>query len=725
LKKSAIPAEWKALAQWVTWRLEKVAGRDKPTKVPYDPRTGRKASTTDRATWCDYETALRLCKANGYDGIGFVVTADDPYTVIDLDGCRCGRTGEIAPWALKIIRKLNTRTEISPSKKGVHLILRGKPPGSRCRKGPIEMYCCSRFITVTARVLDDTPEIIETRQAELEAFYYEVFGAEAQTPSTPTTITPTPSSLSDQELIKKAMASNSNFARLWEGDRNGYASESEADLALCSHLAFWTAKDAARMDQLFRQSGLMREKWERADYRDRTIAKAIEGTREVYQKQVLAGSVDGELTDFTAYYDAGRKSYWVTDSRGEWIDITETSLRRFLRAAGYSPHRSKGAYISPLETMLMEIQREFDVAFAGPLAGHSKGVLESCGNLILITNSSRLVEPKEGFWSHVKALLCGLLDDPHHAQLPYVLGWLKVAVEALRAGQVRPGQVLVIAGPRDSGKSLLQNLITEVLGGRAAKPFRYMSGATPFNGELFGAEHLLIEDEIPSTDIRSRRHLGARIKDFTVNEVQSHHAKHRQAISLKPFWRVSITLNDEPENMLILPPLDDSLADKIILLKGYRRPMVMPTQSLAQRKAFWEVLVGELPAFIHHLLSMEIPVELRSERFGVTHFHHPELVAALDDLSPELRLLSLIDTELFDSPAPSPWEGTADQLERRLREGHSGGEVSRLLTFNTACGVYLGRLHQKFPDRVDKHRDTARRTWTILPPRLYGHDDTK
>jgi hypothetical protein len=85
-----------------------------------------------------------------------------------------------------------------------------------------------------------------------------------------------------------------------------------------------------------------------------------------------------------------------------------------------------------------------------------------------------------------------------------------------------------------------------------------MSDRTQFNSELFAAEHLMIEDEIASTDIRNRRSFGARIKDFTVNDLQSYHAKRVDALSIEPFWRVSITVNDEPEDLLILPPIDES-----------------------------------------------------------------------------------------------------------------------------------------------------------------------
>jgi putative DNA primase/helicase len=90
--------------------------------------------------------------------------------------------------------------------------------------------------------------------------------------------------LDDQELIDRAMSARNgaDFTRLWNGDSQGYPSRSEADLALCNMLSFWTGRDAGRIDSLFRASGLMREKWERDDYRTRTIDAAISATTDVY-----------------------------------------------------------------------------------------------------------------------------------------------------------------------------------------------------------------------------------------------------------------------------------------------------------------------------------------------------------------------------------------------------------------------------------------------------------
>jgi hypothetical protein len=245
-----------------------------------------------------------------------------------------------------------------------------------------------------------------------------------------------------------------------------------------------------------------------------------------------------------------------------------------------------------------------------------------------------------------------------------------------------------------------------------------MSGATPFNGELFGAEHLMIEDECGSTDLRTRREFGAKIKDFTVNQVQSCHAKNRQAVSLKPFWRLSISLNDEPENLMILPPIDESLTDKIILLRANRQPMPMDTSTSEGHALFWQALVAEIPAFVDHLLRWDIPVELRSQRFGITHFHHPALLASIDALSPEIRLLSLIDSVLFadHSVLDGNLQLTAEDIEQRLINSNMGYEARRLLSWSNACGTYLGRLANKQPDRIKQDRTGKMRRWILYYP---------
>ncbi len=417
-------------------------------------------------------------------------------------------------------------------------------------------------------------------------------------------------------------------------------------------------------------------------------------------------------------FDFQRGCYWKRNERGGWISLNQSQLRRHLKGAGISPQKQDGSLLSPLDEELTVIEGHFDVHYAAPLAGYISGIHETQEKRVLVTQSANLIRPAPGEWPTVRALIDGLFVDGNIDQRPYLFGWLKVAVEALSQNLRRPGQVLAICGPRDCGKSLFQNIITKLLGDRSAKPYQFMTGATTFNADLFEAEHLMIEDDQSSTDIRARRNFGAKIKEFTVNDTQRCHPKGRQAITLSPFWRVSITVNNEPENLMVLPPLDESLLDKLMLFRAYRRPMPMPTDTNEERAEFLGTLHRELPAFVDFLTGWRIPSDLVGSRFGVTHFHHPEIVEALNQLTPQARLLSLIDAVLFAPGDGTPWSGSAGDLETRLKDvpGSNGDEARKLLNWYNATGVYLGRLSHEIPERVENDRNRNGSRWIIRQP---------
>jgi putative DNA primase/helicase len=140
------------LKQWLCWRIEEREG--KPTKVPYSPLTGKKASSTDPQTWASYPEAVKAYREHGYAGIGLVFSEDDPFCGVDLDGCLNPKTGEIEEWAREIIEELDSYTEVSPSGSGIHVLVRGELPPGRNRKGRVEIYDRNRYFTVTGRHLD-------------------------------------------------------------------------------------------------------------------------------------------------------------------------------------------------------------------------------------------------------------------------------------------------------------------------------------------------------------------------------------------------------------------------------------------------------------------------------------------------------------------------------------------------------------------------------------------
>ncbi len=147
-----IPDELKARPQWVCWRYA-LDSKGRWTKHPYDPRTGRKASSTDLLTWSSFKDVLAAHRAGGYDGVGFMLCSGDPYTGVDLDDCRDSETGEVEAWAAKIVSFLGGYTELSPSGKGLHIIVKGKAP--KALKLPyIEMYSIERFFTMSGHPAD-------------------------------------------------------------------------------------------------------------------------------------------------------------------------------------------------------------------------------------------------------------------------------------------------------------------------------------------------------------------------------------------------------------------------------------------------------------------------------------------------------------------------------------------------------------------------------------------
>jgi len=414
-----------------------------------------------------------------------------------------------------------------------------------------------------------------------------------------------------------------------------------------------------------------------------------------------------------AYYDAGRKEFLIQDARGIWRGVPESSLSRKCKLGGISTSRIPGACHSPFDVIADEIQSKRAVDFSGPVAGFRAGILEEGGLRILVTRGPDLIVPAAGDWSTLRAVFEAVLGDPVHDQLFHWHAWLKMSFEALVEERRKPGQAMILVGPAECGKSLLQDLITAILGGRQAKPYKFMTDATRFNSNLAGAEHLRIGDENPHTDIRARRNFGAQLKNLTVEECHQVEAKYRDALTLRPFWRLSISLNDEPENLLVLPPLDEHIADKMIILKCTRRKMPMPTATTDQRRAFWEQLVKELPAYLDWLSGLKIPAELVSQRFGVQAFQHPAITSGLLDFEPPIQLLDLIDAHIFGEHEPFI-EMTAAEIQRELTCATSDciHEARRLLTHPNTCGRYLSRLVKMTP-RVKDARKANRRAYKI------------
>ena len=251
------------------WKYE--TRDEKPTKVPYRVSGTGRASATDPTSWAPYDACRKVfdLQSDRYAGIGFVLSSDDDLVCVDLDNKESHQ--DKIPEYTALAVKFGSFAEVSISGKGIHIWCKGKKPGTRCRRGDIEIYETGRFIAITGWQIPGTPGDIRSSQVAIDELYESV-----EKKRLPRVFQDSSCSddLSDETIINLAEKHQSKFSRLFRGDTSGYDSHSNADLALCNILVFYT-RDAIQIDRIFRRSGLNREKWDREDYRIRTITEAL------------------------------------------------------------------------------------------------------------------------------------------------------------------------------------------------------------------------------------------------------------------------------------------------------------------------------------------------------------------------------------------------------------------------------------------------------------------
>ena len=257
------PQELAALRQWICWRLEPDPKGERPRKVPYDPKTGRKASSTNPETWATLPEAMRAQTKYLFTGAGFVFTEAGGIVGVDIDHCR-NEDGTFTEAAQAILDKYPSYTEISPSGAGLHIFYRGVMPGKGNKNSAtgVEMYASARYFTMTGNRLEGTPEVIADG-AQALPWIHENYIARKQARKRKAKKAARRVVLTDEQVLEKARTAQNaeDFTVLWEGHwQDKFAIQSEADLALYCAPAFWMGRDREQMDRLFRQSALFREK---------------------------------------------------------------------------------------------------------------------------------------------------------------------------------------------------------------------------------------------------------------------------------------------------------------------------------------------------------------------------------------------------------------------------------------------------------------------------------
>lgn len=313
----SIPEELKQCRNWVVWKYVRRGG--KKTKIPVDPTTERNAKSNGPETWADFSTACEAAATGVYQGIGFMLS-HSPYVGIDMDHCiTTGPDGApvFSETARRVLAAAKSYAEISPSGTGVHILIRGDiPDGKGRRNKEIEVYPAGRFFTMTGRTLQGcgtiraAQDVLDaiTQTIESERRLPKIAGTALN--STETERRDKVPAKDDEKLIEKIRRSRSGakFAALYDaGDISAYGGDdSAADMALMNILAWWTGNDAARMERIFSASALARrDKWKRADYRQRTITRAIADTSTHYAGSMEPQTVAPDVLTRKPWTDRG------------------------------------------------------------------------------------------------------------------------------------------------------------------------------------------------------------------------------------------------------------------------------------------------------------------------------------------------------------------------------------------------------------------------------------
>lgn len=296
-----IPDVLKQSASFCVWKMEKRSGR--PTKVPYNPRTGAMARTNDPSTFADFNTAMKSYAIGGWDGIGYRVS--EGIGAIDIDHCirEDGSLNDVAASILGIFP--DAYFEKSPSGSGLRGFFKLSPDFAydktvyyiNNRKHGLEVYLpgvTNRFVTVTGDMFRNGAV---TRNDDALRTLLDTF-MKRSTRVSSKTVEPA-SYLDDDGVIAHASASESGdkFKALYAGNwEEGYDSQSDADMALVSILAFWCGNVEEQIDRIFRTSGLMRGKWDRmtgdSTYGQITIRNAVSSNGEIYTPIAASSAED-------------------------------------------------------------------------------------------------------------------------------------------------------------------------------------------------------------------------------------------------------------------------------------------------------------------------------------------------------------------------------------------------------------------------------------------------
>lgn len=366
------------------------------------------------------------------------------------------------------------------------------------------------------------------------------------------------------------------------------------------------------------------------------------------------------------YFDG--HGYWSRNVRNQFHSMNKDVVQRALHVTSGLSRTSKKGAPSELDEALTYIETLNWIDGAFPFHHEARTLVEEKNGIFLNVSRAKLVQPLEGRrkWGEdfpwIADYICQILPD--ELQRSVMLAWLHRAYATALTGKPKRGHALFLAGPTSVGKTFFSKVIVGGLLGGHEDASDYILGKTEYNESLAYSPVWAIDDAVATADAHMHAMFTQKIKKFVANPDVCFHAKYQKATTMHFNGRLIVTMNIDAESIRMLPQLELSILDKILLLMA-------SGASTVNFLVGEEQVAKELPAFASFLRDYKIPESMRTRpdetmRFGFDAYHHPELVqsANLESNTNTIReVLTMWRREYFNAqPDATEWIGTATEL---------------------------------------------------------------
>lgn len=392
----------------------------------------------------------------------------------------------------------------------------------------------------------------------------------------------------------------------------------------------------------------------------------------------IADAVEGIFFDGKQYYRKLPKGNW----RGFGKDDVISHLVTTRQVSNKAP---KGG-VSDAARAIQFIQDHQHVDGAVPVVFRESGLIELSGKTLLNTSTKSVVQPAPGSgeWGEGFPYIASVVDGlfPHSYEgRKFFMSWLAVFYRMALANKLASGQNIVIAGGAGLGKTFLNRGIIGELFRGCAECGAVMMGDDDFGGELFENALWVMDDSSVASNPETHRKFSEALKKAAANRTHRVAVKYAMPANTQWMGRIIVTCNDDPKSVQMLPSLDHSILDKLML---FRVPNHGKKTKFLDHEEGNATVARELPYFARYLVNWVVPDECKDPdpRFGgVAAFADPFLVQTANQSSTTAPLGEILDDfkadYLSENPNSTEWVGTSAQLHRALNANHDRKEAMR------------------------------------------------